>query len=107
VRGHPGGFALVDEAGAEDNASGGHCVADFFVLRSYRRHGYGLALAHALFDRFAGRWVIEQLPDEVDATAFWRRAIRAYVGERFADAITETDYVHVRQTFDTRDRVTL
>jgi predicted acetyltransferase len=62
------GFALV-------RIGDPHDMAEFFVLRKYRRGGVGLAAAREVFARFPGRWQVREMRSNVDATAFWRRAI--------------------------------
>jgi predicted acetyltransferase len=68
VEGRPAGFALVREAERIH-------MAEFFVLRKYRRAGVGLAAARHLLAAHAGPWSITQLASNPEATAFWRRAI--------------------------------
>jgi len=62
------GFALV-RAGAP------HDMAEFFVMRKYRRRGLGTVLARDVFARFPGAWQVRQMPSNPDATAFWVQAI--------------------------------
>jgi len=50
-------------------------VAEFFVMRHYRRHGIGRAAVTELIPRFAGQWEIKQLATNRPAIDFWRRAI--------------------------------
>jgi predicted acetyltransferase len=68
VDGRFAGFALV-RAGAP------HDMAEFFVMRKYRRSGVGVEAARAVFARFAGEWQVRELAANVGATAFWRVAI--------------------------------
>ena len=53
-----------------------HDMAEFFVMRKYRRRGVGAQAAAALFGQFPGRWTVRQHLANPAATAFWRRAIR-------------------------------
>jgi predicted acetyltransferase len=68
VGGKWAGFALV-RAGAP------HDMAEFFVMRKYRRHGVGIVAARELFARFPGDWQVRQMATNAPATSFWRRAI--------------------------------
>jgi predicted acetyltransferase len=52
-----------------------HDVAEFFVMRKYRRRGVGAEAAALLFDRFPGGWTVRQQLWNPAATAFWRNAI--------------------------------
>jgi len=52
-----------------------HDIAEFFVMRKYRRHGVGAHAAAFIFDRYPGNWTIREQPTNLAATAFWRKAI--------------------------------
>jgi predicted acetyltransferase len=78
------GFALVHRL----NRPGGEPswgMAEFFVLRRYRRRGLGRRAARDLFDRFPGRWEVGELRANAGAVAFWRRVIDEYTGGRFSE----------------------
>ena len=68
VDGKLAGFGLV-RSGAP------HDMAEFFVLRKYRRGGVGTDAARAVFARFPGDWQTRQQFANAAATVFWRRAI--------------------------------
>jgi predicted acetyltransferase len=52
-----------------------HDMAEFFVMRKYRRHGAGAWFARELFARFPGEWTVRELEGNTPAQAFWRRTI--------------------------------
>jgi len=85
VDGKLAGFALVAARSCLSGAAGVHDMAEFFVMRGYRRRGAGLAAACAAFDRFPGRWEIRQREVNVAATAFWRRVVARYTGGRYQE----------------------
>lgn len=102
VRGKPAGFVLVDERSPIPGSEDRRYVREFFVMRAYRRHGYGAAMAWAIFDRFPGRWQVEQIGPNVGAQAFWRRVIGAYTAGRFSERTEEREGLTlVIQEFDT------
>ncbi len=68
VNGHLAGFALV-------RAGDPHDMAEFFVMRKYRRSGVGIDAAHTVFARFPGAWQTRQQFANAGAPPFWRRAI--------------------------------
>jgi predicted acetyltransferase len=68
VDGRWAGFALIRLGDPND-------VAEFFVLRKYRRRGIGNVAARDLFQRFPGAWQVRQIATNVAATTFWRQAI--------------------------------
>jgi predicted acetyltransferase len=68
VGGRLAGFALVHSGPPHD-------MAEFFVLRKYRRGGVGTDAARAVFARFPGEWQVRQQFENTGAIDFWRRAI--------------------------------
>ena len=99
VRGRPAGFVLLEERSSDDNPDA-HYVAEFCVLRAYRRGGYGTAMARTLFDRYPGRWWIEEVAPNGAAQAFWRRVVAGYTGGRYSEHVG--DRGEIVQQFDTR-----
>jgi predicted acetyltransferase len=81
------GFALVQERSRLTGHEGVRDMAEFFVMRRYRRRGVGARAAGLLFDRFRGPWEVRQRPENHDATAFWRRAVAHYTAGRFDDSM--------------------
>ncbi len=75
---HIAGFTILDERSRLTGDPEVADVAEFFVLRRYRRRGVGLAAAAAAFALFPRRWEVRQTAANVAATAFWRKAITAY-----------------------------
>ena len=74
------GFALVQERSRLTGKEAVCDVAEFFVMRRYRRHGIGDRAARWLFDWFRGRWEVRQKAENEAATAFWRRVIDSVLG---------------------------
>lgn len=68
VDGEWAGFALI-RRGAPNQ------MAEFFIMRKYRRSGVGRRVAAECFKRFPGHWLIHQFPGNDAAIAFWRAAI--------------------------------
>ena len=86
VEGKLAGFALVVARSRLTGEPGVFDVAEFFILRRYRRRGLGLRAADALFSRFEGRWEIRQRDENVSATAFWRRAVSSFTEGRYQES---------------------
>jgi predicted acetyltransferase len=78
-----GGFALVHRTTGVTQEGEVWDMAEFFVLRRYRRAGVGTAAAHQIFAMHPGEWEVRQLAANVAAAAFWRRAIARYTDGRF------------------------
>jgi len=85
VNGEPSGFALKNSFSCLGQPPPTSNVAEFFVLRKWRRQGIGKAAAFALFDRFAGYWEVTQLRANEPAHGFWLRVIGAYTNQRFLE----------------------
>ena len=79
------GFAIIDGRSHLTGEWGIWDVADFFVLRRYRRCGVGGHVARLLFDRFRGRWEVRQMAANRGAQAFWREVITRYTDGQFED----------------------
>ncbi len=68
VDGHLAGFALVRSGPPHD-------MAEFFVMRKYRRGGIGTDAARLVLNRFPGAWEVRQMAANVAGSTFWRSAI--------------------------------
>jgi predicted acetyltransferase len=79
------GFAIVDSRSHLTGERGIWDVADFFVLRRYRKRGVGERAARRLFDRFRGRWEVRVMAGNLGAQAFWRTVIGRYTDGRFEE----------------------
>lgn len=99
--GHYAGLALVDDR--VRLAGNQRWMAQFFVLRKYRRRGIGRLAACTVFDTLRGRWEVGQMPGNDAAHAFWRRVIGRYTGGAFSDQqLDDARWRGWLQTFDNR-----
>src|SRR5262245_35485001 len=71
---HIAGFALVNDWSASGSAVD-YGMAEFFVLRKYRRIGIGKNAAQELFQRYPGTWEIAVAAYNRPAMTFWRSVI--------------------------------
>jgi predicted acetyltransferase len=86
VDGHWAGFALVCRFTCfPDNDLPTQAIAEFFVMRKYRRRGLGRRMAQELFAHFPGRWEVAEMQQDLSAQAFWRRVIGDFTGRRFEE----------------------
>jgi predicted acetyltransferase len=53
-------------------------MAEFFILRKYRRQGIGREVAYRVFDSFEGRWEVTQEKENLLAQRFWQQVIEGY-----------------------------
>ena len=52
-------------------------IAEFFVMRKYRRAGIGTRMAHGILRSRPGRWEIPVARYNAPALAFWQRVVRS------------------------------
>jgi predicted acetyltransferase len=72
------GFALVNR---ESEDSQIWDMAEFFVLRRFRRRGIGTELAEDVWRRCPGKWQIRVMENNVPARSFWRASIERFTGK--------------------------
>jgi len=77
VEGTLAGFVLVRQLKAEGDEPLWQ-MAEFFILRKYRRRGVGRSVVHQVFDRFQGKWQVTQEEGNRSAQAFWKQVITEY-----------------------------
>jgi len=91
VDGNLAGFALVQQRSRMTGDDRTWDVAEFFVMRKYRRHGVGSAIATRLFDAFRGPWEVRELEKNHAAIAFWRRVISVYTNGDFQETLVDDE----------------
>lgn len=72
------GFTLVNRWSALSRELD-KSVAEFFILRKYRRIGVGSRAARLLFGRWRGRWEVPVASYNKPALSFWRKTIPAVI----------------------------
>ncbi len=82
---HLAGFALVTQGSPGSDDPQDFDVAEFFVVRRYRRSGVGRQAAFLLWDRFPVRWVVRVAEGNHRGLRFWESVIREYTGGDFAE----------------------
>ncbi len=76
VDGHPAGFVFVNKFVYSDGID--HSIADFFVLKKYRRRGIGREVAIEILGRFPGSWEIRALKKNKRAIPFWNDVLTEF-----------------------------
>ena len=104
VDGRLAGFVLVRQIGNSQEQPV-YSIAEFFILRKYRRQGVGRQAAWSVFDRFPGRWSVSQEAGNLPAQAFWRKTIRQYTDGAYSDQDLRTEeWQGPCQQFDSRTK---
>lgn len=72
------GFALVIEQCPLTQRSPCFFMAEFFILKGYRRRGLGQSALAAIADRHPGDWHVGVPKQNIPAQEFWFRALGPY-----------------------------
>jgi predicted acetyltransferase len=91
IDGRLAGLVLV-KRGSE--VSGNETVwdmAEFFVLRGYRRRGIGTQIAHEVWRQFRGQWGVRVMRSNVSACHFWSSAISLFTSQAISPVRVEKD----------------
>lgn len=79
------GFVLVNQHLQLSENVGGHCLAEFFILKKYRRQGLGKLAATAVFKQFPGKWEVSVILKNIPAVRFWRHTIAEYTNGSYQE----------------------
>lgn len=77
------GFAIVDKKGSDESID--FNMAQFFILRTYKRKGIGKYCAYLCFDQFPGTWEVMVMPGNEGAYPFWKSIIKDYTHNNFEE----------------------
>ena len=91
VDGKLAGFALLNAA-AHSGLAVDRNMAEFFVVRKYRRAGIGSAAAHAIFSRYPGRWEAAVMRANTGARRFWEACITSHPALTHIDIADHGDF---------------
>lgn len=79
IAGRFGGFILINDK-SHRGGSVEHNMAEFFVLRKYRRGGVATAAFQQVLKLFPGAWEVAVAERNAAAKAFWEKAIAGAPG---------------------------
>ena len=85
------GFALVDQRSRLSGDTSTWDLAEFFVMRKYRRQGIGFLVATRLLEMHRGKWEIRQREENTIATVFWRYVVGEFTGGKFEEITYDDD----------------
>lgn len=98
VDGKLAGFVLVRMMGTNEQSQPIYSVAEFFVMKKYRKLGVGIIASTEVFNRFRGIWKVAQIESNKPAQIFWRKAIERYTNNNFQE-VREDEWDGPIQTF--------
>jgi predicted acetyltransferase len=64
-------------------------IAEFFILKKYRREGIGKAIAIEVFNLHKGHWEVYQKDSNKSAQLFWKKVISEYTKEQFKERLED------------------
>jgi predicted acetyltransferase len=74
------GFVLVTRGSPASDDPEVFDVAEFFVIRRYRRSGVGRRAIFLVWDRLPGQWIVRVSEGNAGALPFWESVIAEYTG---------------------------
>jgi predicted acetyltransferase len=80
VNGRLAGFVLVKRGSELSHNPTVWDMAEFFILRGYRRQGIGTNVAHQVWRQFPGAWEVRTMQSNASAQNFWAYAISCFTG---------------------------
>ncbi len=86
-----GGFVLVKKGSELTDNKMVWDIAEFFVIRGYRRRGIGNRVAREIWTRFPGPWEIRVMQSNLVAYRFWLGAISRFTGAEVHPVLIERD----------------
>lgn len=86
-RGRVVGFVLATRAPSPASDTNAYDVAEFFVLRRYRRSEVGRRAAFLLWNRLPGAWTVRVAETNTGGLAFWRDVIAEYTSGAASEAM--------------------
>lgn len=93
------GLVLVRSCCEHTHLANPHNIAEFFVMKKYRRKGVGKAAAMKIFDRFPGGWEISQWQNNLPAQRFWKQVVNEYTNGKY-ETFAAPERGEVGFTFD-------
>ena len=83
------GFVLVNAYTCLAENMSAKSIAEFFIMRKYRRRGIGKQAAFFIFDRFPGKWEVRQIRSNLEGYHFWKRVIAEYTNNQFTETFLD------------------
>ncbi|WP_062049579.1 GNAT family N-acetyltransferase [Bacillus sp. JCM 19034] len=91
VDGKLAGFVLINDYCYVLKEKPSRSIAEFFIMRKYRKLGVGEKVAHKVFDQFKGNWEVLVHPENHVSFTFWKKVIDKYTRGNFLTEEVATD----------------
>lgn len=80
VEGKIAGFVLVQKGSPISDDKDVYDIAEFFIMRKYKRKRVGTTVALKVWKMFKGPWQVRVLIQNKIANSFWLKAIKEFTG---------------------------
>lgn len=70
-------------------------IAEFFIMKKYRRKGIGKAIAIQIFNLHKGNWEVFQKESNKPAQLFWKQVISEYTKVNFTERLDDEKVVQI------------
>jgi predicted acetyltransferase len=75
------GLALIKRGSEISGSEEVWDMAEFFILRGYRRRGLGAEVATKVWRSYPGRWEVRVMAKNAAAVQFWNTAVARFTGQ--------------------------
>lgn len=89
--GHLAGFVFVRGGSVISDDADVWDMAEFFIVRGFRRQGVGTQATQEIWKRFPGKWEVRVTDRNKKARNFWGRAIGEFLGETITPSLVDKD----------------
>lgn len=79
------GFALVGSAVEWLRDIDAYDIREFFIIRKFRRRGFGQRMATLIWNEHPGEWLVRVLNSNAPAVRFWRTAIASRSNNQYTE----------------------
>lgn len=93
------GFILLQTGKYAPPSKEDYYIGQFFILKGYRRKGIGKEAVRKLLNKFPGKYLVGQLPNNIPAIRFWKSAF-SYCGVHYIETLENIGKEIVVQRFE-------
>lgn len=87
VGGNIAGFVMVKKK--EFSGVDYESIAEFFILKKYRKSGIGKEVAQMVFRQFSGKWYVDVIQSNHPACSFWEKVIDDFSAGKYTKSKDE------------------
>jgi predicted acetyltransferase len=91
ANGHLAGFVFVRRGSEISNDADIWDMAEFFIVRGFRRLGLGRKAAQEVWKEFPGKWEVRVIDRNQKAKDFWGHAINEFLGKTIESISLDKD----------------